>query len=226
MALRGTVTEIVDGIHYILHAYVVGSVVGFSSERSIQPVTVLAPEHSTSDTDGFTQLWEEYSSLDDVFSLKLTEGLVIQNVDGQTSVPGIWKHVAVPSRLYSEHSEDNPLTGARMDVKDIFDLAGIQSTMMSKTFIELYGPAATNADYVEKLTSKGAVIVGKTKMTASASLGEPTYQYIDFHCPTNPRRDMYQKVYWAALVVLLRPLRAMSGLTTLFQETLQEASVL
>ncbi len=49
-----------------------------------------------------------------------------------------------------------------------------------------------NADYVKKLTQKGAVVIGKIKMAQFASSDEPTDQWIDFHYPVNPRGDQYQ----------------------------------
>jgi Asp-tRNA(Asn)/Glu-tRNA(Gln) amidotransferase A subunit family amidase len=64
--------------------------------------------------------------------------------------------------------------------------------MMSRSFTDLYEPGQESADYVKKLLSLGAVIVGKTKMTQFASSDEPTDQWIDFRCPLNPRGDMYQ----------------------------------
>ncbi|CAG8981416.1 hypothetical protein HYALB_00013919 [Hymenoscyphus albidus] len=57
----------------------------------------------------------------------------------------------------------------------------------------IYYPERTSsADYVVKLIELGATIVGKTKMSAFASAEEPTDQWIDYHCPFNPRGDMYQ----------------------------------
>ncbi|KAF2806256.1 putative amidase, partial [Mytilinidion resinicola] len=99
---------------------------------------------------------------------------------------GTWRNIAEPS-------QEKPLAGARMGVKDIFRLEGVKLTMMSRPWIELYGPDEESADYVKKLISLGAVIVGKTKMASFASPEEPTDQWIDFHCPVNPRRDRYQR---------------------------------
>lgn len=79
-----------------------------------------------------------------------------------------------------------------MGVKDIFDVHGLKTTMMSRAYTELYGPRDGSADYVTKLLSLGAVILGKTRMTAFACSDEPTDQYVDFHCPVNPRGDRYQ----------------------------------
>ena len=79
-----------------------------------------------------------------------------------------------------------------MGLKDIFRLQGTQLTMMSRPWTELYGPDEESADYTKKLIELGAVIVGKTKMTSFASPEEPTDQWVDFHCPVNPRGDRYQ----------------------------------
>ncbi|PNP75787.1 hypothetical protein FNYG_10865 [Fusarium nygamai] len=105
---------------------------------------------------------------------------------------GLWKSIPVPSRLYAVRTPVTPLAGARMGIKDIFRLKGTQTTMMSRPWIELYDPDEQSADYTEKLIKLGAVIVGKTKMTSFASPEEPTDQWIDFHCPVNPRGDGYQ----------------------------------
>lgn len=79
-----------------------------------------------------------------------------------------------------------------MGLKDIIRLQGTQLTMMSRPWSELYGPDEESADYAKKLIELGAVIVGKTKMTSFASPEEPTDQWVDFHCPVNPRGDRYQ----------------------------------
>jgi Asp-tRNA(Asn)/Glu-tRNA(Gln) amidotransferase A subunit family amidase len=94
--------------------------------------------------------------------------------------------------LYTRPTDESPLAGARVAIKDIYKLAGVKSTMSSRDYTQLYDPVEENADYVQKLISLGAVIVGKTKMTSFASSDEPTDQYIDFHCPVNPRGDRYQ----------------------------------
>ncbi|KAF2240819.1 putative amidase [Trematosphaeria pertusa] len=108
------------------------------------------------------------------------------------SVDGIWRAVAVPSRMYARPTAEFPLAGARVAIKDIYKLAGVKSTMSSRDYTQLYGPDQESADYVQKLISLGAVIVGKTRMTSFAASDEPTDQYIDFHCPVNPRGDRYQ----------------------------------
>lgn len=79
-----------------------------------------------------------------------------------------------------------------MSLKDNIHLAGTRTTMMDRAYNELYGPESETADYAKRLLELGAVIVGKTKMCAFASAEEPTDQWIDYHCPFNPRGDGYQ----------------------------------
>lgn len=129
---------------------------------------------------------------------------------------GIWRTIAVPSRLYSKYSPNRPLAGARLCLKDIFRLKGVKTTMMSRAFTALHEPEHESADYVTKLLDLGAVIVGKTKMTQFASSDEPTDQWIDFHCPFNPRGDMYQSLP-AAHRVLPQRLPDTSGWITPLQ---------
>ncbi|PSN67728.1 hypothetical protein BS50DRAFT_665102 [Corynespora cassiicola Philippines] len=71
---------------------------------------------------------------------------------------GIWRHVPVPSRLYAKPTADRPLAGARIALKDIYQLAGVKSTMMSSAYTELYEPDNESANYVERLIWLGATI--------------------------------------------------------------------
>ncbi|KAI1129070.1 putative amidase [Nemania abortiva] len=124
--------------------------------------------------------------VDDVFNPESFS--VLQAV----SQKGSFRSIAVPSRLYSSPSKEKPLAGARVGIKDNYDLKGIRTTMMNRAYNELYPPRTSTADYAAKLIELGAVIVGKTKMSAFASAEEPTDQWIDYHCPFNPRGDQYQ----------------------------------
>ena len=108
------------------------------------------------------------------------------------SSDGYWKAVAVPSRLYSKPSALLPLAGSRIAVKDLFHLSGIKSALNVRAFLESHGPDTYTAEYVKKLIDLGAVILGKTKMTAFAGGERAPEFWIDFHCPFNPRADGYQ----------------------------------
>lgn len=80
----------------------------------------------------------------------------------------------------------------RISVKDNFKLADIKTTMTNRGFTELYSAEVDTALLMNKLSALGAVIVGKTRMCSFAAGEEPTDQWIDFHCPFNPRDDSYQ----------------------------------
>jgi Asp-tRNA(Asn)/Glu-tRNA(Gln) amidotransferase A subunit family amidase len=105
---------------------------------------------------------------------------------------GIWKNVAVPSRLYSVPTKEKPLAGKRIAIKDNYRLSGVKSTFSSRPYEATYGPDKDTAILVQKLIKLGAIIVGKSKMFAFASAEEPTHQWVDFHAPFNPRGDGYQ----------------------------------
>nr|ODN88537.1 hypothetical protein L204_06392 [Cryptococcus depauperatus CBS 7855] len=100
--------------------------------------------------------------------------------------------VAVPSRLYFKRSSEKPLNGMRIAVKDNIHLNGVVTGLGSKAFAELYGHQTESAQFLQLLISKGAVIVGKTKLSAYAGSEIPPCQCIDYFPPWNPRGDGYQ----------------------------------
>ena len=109
------------------------------------------------------------------------------------SMNGRFKTVAVPSRLSAGQSDNKPLAGLRIAVKDNLKLASIGSTNGNWAFAESHLAEQETARYARLLVKAGARIVVKTKMTSFASGEEPTDQWIDYHCPFNPRGDAYQK---------------------------------
>ena len=111
---------------------------------------------------------------------------------------GIWKHVAVPSRLYTSPTIDKPLAGKRIINKDNYRLAGVKTTLSSRPYEATYGPDQETAEFVKCLLALGAVVVGKSKMSAFASSEAPTDQWVDFHAPFNPRGDGYKNQLVAA----------------------------
>ena len=86
--------------------------------------------------------------------------------------------VAVPSRLCIEPSAAQPLAGLRITVKDNMHLNGVVTGLGNRAFAELYGVQKKTAKYVELLRNKGAVILGKTKMSAFAGSEVPPNQCI------------------------------------------------
>jgi Asp-tRNA(Asn)/Glu-tRNA(Gln) amidotransferase A subunit family amidase len=100
--------------------------------------------------------------------------------------------VAVPSRLYFQKTKEKPLNGPRVAIKDNIDLHGVRTCGMSRSYFQLYPPSSKSAFAVQRLINLGAIIVGKTGMNQFADAEDPTGDYVDFHCPFNPRGDGYR----------------------------------
>ncbi len=103
---------------------------------------------------------------------------------------GTGMSVAVPSRRYARPSPAKPLAGLRVGTKDNFRLAGTKCAVGNRSFLATYDEDQETAAFVKRLIDLGAVIVGKTKMTAFAS-GEKPIDWFDFQCPFNPRGDAH-----------------------------------
>ena len=114
------------------------------------------------------------------------------------------KSVAVPSRLYYTPSSDKPLAGVssrksfadthltelqklRLGVKDIFHLKGLRTSGGNRAFHDLYPPRNATGSALQRLIDMGAVIVGKMGTVQFANGDNPTADWVDFHCPFNPR---------------------------------------
>ncbi|APA08076.1 hypothetical protein SS1G_00271 [Sclerotinia sclerotiorum 1980 UF-70] len=134
-----------------------------------------------------------YSDVQDAF----TEG-TIENSDGtfsilSASIPGVQSStIGVPSRLYYTKTAEKPLAGVRLGVKDIYDVAGIKTSNGNRAYYELYPPANVTGPAVQSLIDAGAIIVGKMKTSQFANGEGPTADWVDYHCPFNPRGDGYQ----------------------------------
>ncbi|OQE36769.1 hypothetical protein PENCOP_c011G05630, partial [Penicillium coprophilum] len=100
--------------------------------------------------------------------------------------------IGVPSRLYYTKNPAKPLAGARLGVKDIFDVAGIKSSGGSRAYYTLSPPANETAPAIQKLIDAGAVLVGKMKTSQFANGEWATADWVDYHAPFNPRGDGYQ----------------------------------
>lgn len=97
--------------------------------------------------------------------------------------------IAVPSRL-KVHNSDLPMAGLRIAVKDNFDLQGTKTSLCSRPYYETYPAKYRSASCIQTLLDRGAIIVGKTKLTSFGTWEEPT-ESIDYLAPWNPRADGY-----------------------------------
>jgi Asp-tRNA(Asn)/Glu-tRNA(Gln) amidotransferase A subunit family amidase len=101
--------------------------------------------------------------------------------------------IAVPSRLYyPAPTEDKPLFGKRLGVKDIYNLKGVRTSGGNRAYRDLVDSAPESAAALQKLIDLGAVDIGKTKTTQFALGERPTADYVDQLAPFNPRGDGYQ----------------------------------
>ncbi|KAI0421194.1 amidase signature domain-containing protein [Xylaria grammica] len=99
--------------------------------------------------------------------------------------------IPVPSRLYVPPASDEyPLRGKRIAVKDIFDLAGVPTSASCRDYQAFSGNAKRSSSMVTRLIDAGAVIVGKTKTVQFAS-GEHARDWVDYKCPLSPRGGGY-----------------------------------
>ncbi|KAH7053093.1 amidase signature domain-containing protein, partial [Macrophomina phaseolina] len=139
------------------------------------------------------QPWRLYSDVVGAFS-----ETTIPNSDGSYSVlpaniQGQSLAVAVPSRLSYTKTEEKPLAGVRLGVKDIYDVAGIKTSNGNRAWYHFYPPANTTALAVQRLVDAGAIIIGKMKTSQFANGERATADWVDYLSPFNPRGDGYQQ---------------------------------
>ncbi|KAG7427769.1 Amidase 1 [Fusarium oxysporum f. sp. raphani] len=101
--------------------------------------------------------------------------------------------IGVPSRIYYTPTDDYPLAGVRIGVKDIYDVHGLKTGAGSRAYYDIYPEANGTAPALQHLLDAGAVLVGKMKTTQYAA-PENVRDAIDYQAPFNPRGDGYQEV--------------------------------
>jgi Asp-tRNA(Asn)/Glu-tRNA(Gln) amidotransferase A subunit family amidase len=101
--------------------------------------------------------------------------------------------VTVPPRSYSHYKQtpDKPFCGARIALKDIFDIEGFKTTLCNRAWTDYQSPKTETAPSIQQLQELGAVIVGKTRLNAMV-VREETMECVEFLAPYNPRGDRYQ----------------------------------
>ncbi|GAD92321.1 hypothetical protein PVAR5_0912 [Paecilomyces variotii No. 5] len=129
--------------------------------------------------------------------LAFTEAALSDEKGGFIPLPAVTegamtKSVAVPSRLYYTPTKEEPLAGLRLGVKDIYDLKGLRASGGNRAYYDLYPARNATGPALQRLIDLGAVIVGKMGTVQFANGDNPTADWVDFHCPFNPRGDGYQ----------------------------------
>lgn len=80
-----------------------------------------------------------------------------------------------------------PSIQLRLGIKDIFHLKGLRTSGGNRAFYDLYLPRNKTGSAVQLLIDAGAVVVGKMGTVQFANGDNPTADWVDFHCPFNPR---------------------------------------
>jgi len=100
--------------------------------------------------------------------------------------------IGVPLRSKHECGKSTkPLCKLRVSIKDNIDLKGVKTSLSSRAWEELYPSKNTTGSSIQKLQDLGVSIVGKTKLSQFAEVETPTADWVDIHCPFNPRGDGY-----------------------------------
>lgn len=97
--------------------------------------------------------------------------------------------IPVPSRVYS-WSDPRPLAGARVAIKDLFDMKGLVTSGGSQAWATINPIANTTAPSIQRIIDQGGILVGKYKLAQFASGANP-WDWQDEHYPFNPRGDGY-----------------------------------
>ncbi|XHF98076.1 hypothetical protein AWENTII_001646 [Aspergillus wentii] len=100
--------------------------------------------------------------------------------------------VGVPSRIYYTPTDEKPLAGVRVGVKDIYSLAGVRQSNGNRAWYYLYPENNVTGTAVSRLIDAGAIIVGLQKPSQFANGETATADWVDLHSPFNPRGDGYQ----------------------------------
>lgn len=98
-------------------------------------------------------------------------------------------YVPVPSRIYS-WSDPRPLAGARVAIKDLYDMKGLVTSGGSQAWATVNTVANVTAPSIQRIVDLGGVLVGKYKLAQFASGANP-WDWQDEHYPWNPRGDGY-----------------------------------
>jgi Asp-tRNA(Asn)/Glu-tRNA(Gln) amidotransferase A subunit family amidase len=99
--------------------------------------------------------------------------------------------VAVPSRLKTVESEQKPLAGMRIAIKDLFHLKGVHTGCGNRAYRMLHGALDTSSAAVESVLGLGGIIVGKTKTVEFGGSQEVIGDWCDYFYPINSRGDGY-----------------------------------
>jgi hypothetical protein len=138
------------------------------------------------------QPWRVYHDRQSAFMVGLEPELAHESkhvAHSLSQVPNA--EIVVSSRLYAKKTPDRPLSGLRVAVKDAFDIKGVKTSLSDKAYHHLYPESSKTASAISDLVKRGAIVVGKTRLTSLISKEDPT-EAVDYSAPFNARGDGYQ----------------------------------
>jgi Asp-tRNA(Asn)/Glu-tRNA(Gln) amidotransferase A subunit family amidase len=130
-------------------------------------------------------------------NLAFIQGTLSDENNGFLALPAVTenvmaKSIAVPSRLYYIAIPDQPLAGLRLGVKDSYHVMGIETSGGNRAYYYFYGTQNETVLSIQRLIDQGAIFVGKMGTVQFANGDSPIADWVDLHCPFNPRVDGYQ----------------------------------
>lgn len=96
-------------------------------------------------------------------------------------VSGCGEHILVPSRLGFKTSLEKPLSGLRFAVKDLIDVASLETGCGNRAYRATYSAKEKSAPFIDQLLEAGAWLVGKTKTSSFADGSVPSSWYVFFY---------------------------------------------
>ncbi|KAF9478680.1 amidase signature enzyme [Pholiota conissans] len=96
--------------------------------------------------------------------------------------------IPVPTRIRLAATGNQPLTGMRFGLKDIFDASGLPTAAGSHAYALTHPIPHTTAPSIQRLLALGAQMVGKTR-TSQFAHGAAPWEYMDVPYSWNPRGD-------------------------------------
>ena len=147
------------------HAYL--SSIGCTKVHVTSSLDLMSGPYLLHPSEAVTKVYRLYWDHNFAFVESVTEGtngtyipvtgLALTDAYGALSI-------AVPSRLYyPAPTEDKPLSGKRLGVKDIYNLKGVRTSGGNRAYRDLVDPAPESAAALQTLIGMGAIVIGKTK---------------------------------------------------------------
>ncbi|KAL4883361.1 amidase signature domain-containing protein [Aspergillus karnatakaensis] len=182
-----------------------GTEILFSDTKSQQTVTVKTAS-SVPNGPYLAQITETEALLAPVYRIHYDEYMAFMNGLLPNGTGDAFKYatvntisdstigIPVPSRLYSKDTatDEKPLAGVRVVVKDIIDLKGVKTSNGNRAWFKLYDAVNASAPAMQHLIDLGVSIIGKVKTAQFANSDRPTADWVDYHDAFNPRGDGYQ----------------------------------